>query len=110
MRAPLSWYAAEACVPLRHMILKGLVMYLRKAFIHSSSLLAELPVFEGPAMANWWCIQSLQAPALVTMDCHPISEGISLCIYEQARQTGTVTRKLFLCQVVNECEESRDAS
>lgn len=34
------------------------------------------------------------------MGCHPISEGISPCFHEQARQTGTVTRKLFLCQVL----------
>lgn len=54
MRAQLSWYASEARVPLGPVILKGLVMYLKKAFIHLSSLSAELLIFEGPAMATWW--------------------------------------------------------
>lgn len=50
--------------------------------------------------------QRLQAPALMSMDCCPTCEELSLCCRKQSRQTKMVTRKPSPGQVVNECKES----
>lgn len=61
-----------------------------------------------PCSVGWCTVkqpQRLQAPALVSMDCCPTCEELSLWCHKQSRQMRMVNRKPSPCQVVNEYKD-----